>query len=53
MRRGFPGGSIIKDSPCNAGDMGLTPEMGRSPGEGMATPFSIFAWETPWTEEPD
>ena len=30
MRRGFPGGSIIKESPYNAGDMGLTPEMGKS-----------------------
>ena len=31
---GFPGGSDGKESVCNAGDLGLVPEMGRSPGEG-------------------
>ena len=28
------GGSEVKASACNAGDLGLTPESGRSPGEG-------------------
>ena len=32
--RGFPGGSVIKNLPISAGDMGLIPELGRSPGEG-------------------
>ena len=31
---GFPGGSDDKESSCNAGDPGLIPELGRSPGEG-------------------
>ena len=31
--RGFPGGSEDKASACNAGDLGLIPELGRSPGE--------------------
>ena len=32
--RGFPGGSDGKASACNAGDPGLIPGWGRSPGEG-------------------
>jgi len=31
---GFLGGSHGKESACNAGDLGLIPELGRSPGEG-------------------
>ena len=33
---GFPGGSDGKESDCNAGDLGLIPQFGR----------------TPWTKEP-
>jgi len=29
---GFPGGSVGKESVCNAGDQGLIPRSGRSPG---------------------
>ena len=29
---GFPGGSEVKNPPANARDMGLIPELGRSPG---------------------
>ena len=36
---GFPGGSVVKNPPTNAGDMGLIPESGRSPGEGNGNPF--------------
>ena len=32
--RGFPGGSVVKNLPANAGDTGLNPVAGRSPGEG-------------------
>ena len=32
--RGFPGDSGGKESACNAGDPGLIPGLGRSPGEG-------------------
>ena len=31
---GFPGSSAGKESSCHAGDPGLIPELGRSPGEG-------------------
>ena len=31
---GFPGGSDGKESACNAGDPGLIPRLGRSPGKG-------------------
>ena len=30
---GFPGSSAGKESACNAGDPGLSPGLGRSPGE--------------------
>ena len=45
-------GSDGKEAVCNAGDAGLIPGSGRSPGEGMATHSSILAWRIPWTEEP-
>ena len=44
---GFPGGSAGKQSACNAGDLGLIPGLGRSPGEGVATRSSILAWRIP------
>ena len=31
---GFPGGSEVKNPPVNAGDAGLIPQSGRSPGGG-------------------
>ena len=31
---GFPGGSAGKESVCNVGELGLTPGLERSPGEG-------------------
>ena len=51
-RRGFPGSSVVKNPPADAGDVGLIPELGRSSGEGNGNPSSILAWEIPWTEEP-
>ena len=44
---GFPGGSVVKNPPANAGDEGSVPVMGRSPGEEMAAHSSILAWEIP------
>ena len=35
----FPGGSDGKASAYNAGDLGLIPGSGRSPGEGNGNPF--------------
>ena len=29
----FPGGSVVKNLPANAGEVGSIPESGRSPGE--------------------
>ena len=49
---GFPGGSNGKEPACNAEDLGLIPELGRSPGKGNGNPLSILAWKIPWTEEP-
>ena len=43
---------MIKNPPTKAGDVGLIPDPGRSPGEGNATHSSILAWEIPCTEEP-
>ena len=50
--RGFPGGSEVKASACNAGDLGSIPESGKSPEKEMATYSSVLAWRIPWTEEP-
>ena len=49
---GFPGGSVAKNPPANAGDMVSVPGSGRSPEGGIATHSSFLAWEIPWTEEP-
>ena len=48
----FPGGSDGQESVCRAEDLGLIPELGRSPGEGMTTRSSILAWRIAWIEEP-
>ena len=37
--RGFPSSSAGKESTCNAGDPGLIPGLGRSPGEGIGYPL--------------
>ena len=38
---GFPHSSVGKESTCNAGDPGLIPGSGRSPGEGNSNTYSI------------
>ena len=48
----FPDGAVVKNPPANAGDAGLIPGLGRSPGRENATHFRILAWKIPWTEEP-
>ena len=35
-----------KESACNAGDLGLIPELGRSPGEGKGYPLQYSGLET-------
>ena len=52
-RRGFPGGTVDKESACNVGDVGWILGSERFPQEEeMATHSSILALEIPWTEEP-
>ena len=40
---GFPDSSVGKESVCNAGDSGLVPGLGRSPGEGIGYPLQ-YSW---------
>ena len=42
---GFPGGSVSKESACNAGVLGLIPELGRSPGEENDYPLQFSCLE--------
>ena len=42
---GFPCGSDGKESACNAGDLGLVPGLGRSPGEGNGYPLQYSGLE--------
>ena len=39
----FPGGSEVKASACNVGDLGLIPGSGRSPGEAKQQPTPVFS----------
>ena len=53
--RDFPGDSVVRNSPANAGDardLGWIPGLEDPLEEGMATHSSILAWRIPWTEEP-
>ena len=48
----FPGGSEVKASASNAGDLGSIPGSGRPLEKEMAIHSSILAWRIPWTEKP-
>ena len=48
----FPGGSVSKETTCDAEDLGLTPGLGDPLEEGMAAHSSILPWRIPWTEKP-
>ena len=39
IAQGFPVGSVVKNLPANAGDTGLIPGSGKSPGEGNGNPL--------------
>ena len=41
---------LVKKSACNAGYLGLIPELGRSPGEGKGYPLQYSVWRIPWTQ---
>ena len=51
----LPGGSVVKNSPANIGDLGMLPRSGRSPEEGngnqfeyscLGNPIDRGAWQT-------
>ena len=42
-----PGGTEVKASACNEGDLGLIPGSGRPPGEGNGNPFQYPCLENP------
>ena len=46
----FPGGSEVKASAWNAGDMGSVPGLGRSPGEGNGNPLQYSCLKNPMEE---
>ena len=48
---GFPGGSVCKESACNAEDAGSIPGSGRSPGEGNGDPLQYSCLENPMARE--
>ena len=44
---GFPHSAVGKESACNAGDLGLIPGSGRSPGDGNGNPLQFSCLEKP------
>ena len=49
---GFPSGSDGKEYACNAGDLGLIPGLGRSPGGGHGNPLQYSCLENPTDRGP-
>ena len=47
VNEGFPGGSVVKASARNAGDLDSIPGSGRSPGEGNGNPLQYSCLENP------
>ena len=43
----FPGGSVVKNPPANAGKASLIPRSGRSPGEGNSNPLQYSCLGNP------
>ena len=48
----LPGGSEVKRSASNVGDLGSIPGLGDPLEKEMATHSSTIAWKMPWMEEP-
>ena len=48
---GFPGGSEVKVSASNVGDLSSIPGSGRSPGEGNGNPLQYSCLENPMDGE--
>ena len=47
LRKGFPGGSVVKNLTANTGDAGSVPGLRRSPGEGNGNPVQYSFLENP------
>ena len=47
VHKSFPGGSVVKNQPENAGDMGLIPESERSSGVGTGIPLQYSCLGNP------
>ena len=47
----FPGGSVVKNPPVNAGDGDLILGLGRSPGGGNGNPLQYSCLENPTDRE--
>ena len=47
IAKGFPGGSVVKNLPANAGDVGSIPWVGRSPAVGNGNPLQHPSLENP------
>ena len=48
---GFPSGSVVKNPPANAGDLGSIPGPGRSPGGGNGHPLQYSCLENSMDRE--
>ena len=44
---GFPDGTVVKNMPVNAGDVGLIPGLGRFPRVGNGNPFRYSFLKNP------
>ena len=49
---GFPGGSVVKNPPANAGDADWSLGQEDPLEKEIATHSNSLAWDIPWTEEP-
>jgi len=49
---GFPLGSVVKELPCNEGDLGSVSGLGTYAQRKMMSFSSILAWRISWTDEP-
>ena len=52
LKRGFPGGSVVKNLPTDAGDASLILGKQDPLKEEIASHSSSLAWKIPWREEP-
>ena len=57
FNRGFLAGSVVKNLPATAGDLGSVPGLGRSPGGGHGNTLQYSCLENPmdrgaWWAEP-